>query len=338
MPSTVLVGATVKAYAPGTVANVGCGFDVIGFALAAPGDTVRAGWDPLSVRDSVRSMPPKVVIRSITGDGGRLSMDPSQNCVGVVAVAMLSALAPSELSMLPGSLWLELEKGLPLGSGLGSSAASSAAAALAVNRLLGEPYTPEQLVVFAAEGERAACGAAHADNVAPAILGGFVLVQGYNPLRVVELPVPSQLYYAAVCPGVELRTSDARRVLPAQYERATLVLQLGSFGGFIAALYRDDTDLLLSCLSDHIAEPFRWPLIPHSEAVRQAAKQVGATSCHIAGSGPTMFSFAKSEAQASTIAEAMRLTFEANRVAATSYHGPVGRQRPSVTVINSESL
>src|SRR3546814_726426 len=187
----------VRVFAPATVANVACGFDILGFALDEPGDTVTArfceGGD--------------VKILSVTGDEGRLPREATRNTAGVAIRHLLNHLGEKR------GIEVELEKALPLGSGLGSSAASAVAGVVAANTLLGEPLTREELIPFTMEAERAACGAAHADNAALAMLGGFVLIRGYDPLDLVKIPAPEELWCAGVHPPMEIRTEDARKIL-----------------------------------------------------------------------------------------------------------------------------
>ena len=195
---------SVTVFAPATVANVGSAFDVLGFAVAHPGDTVTARAQPQA----------GVTISEISGDNGVLSRDPQANTAGVSVLALLKHLSEKGASTYSSAgIELSLQKGLPIGSGLGSSSASTVAAVVAANELLGAPLSREALLPFAMEGERVACGAAHADNVAPALLGGFILIRSYNPLDVVYLPTPPGAWVTVVLPELELKTQDARKVL-----------------------------------------------------------------------------------------------------------------------------
>ncbi len=279
----------VKAYAPATVANVCCGFDVLGFALDAPGDEV---W----VR---KQAAPGITITAVTGVEG-LSDDPAKNVIGVVAQKMLT-----DLNYTSG-LEMQLHKGMPVGSGLGSSAASSAAAAFAVNELLGQPFSPEELVVYAMEGERLASGSAHADNVAPSLLGGFVLVRGYNPLDVIPLGVPLDLYCSVLYPQIELKTSLSRSILKQEIPLKKAVQQWGNLAGLIAGLLKKDYALIGRSLQDVIFEPERSILIPLFKQVKKAALQAGALGCGISGSGPSIFALSPS----ADIAENVKLAME----------------------------
>ncbi len=206
---------SVKAIAPATVANVSCGFDIFGFAVEAPADEVI-----LTLKKE-----PGVVIKTITGDGGRLPMESDRNTSGVAVEAFLREIESDQ------GVEIVLNKKLPLGSGMGSSAASSVAALVAINHLLDEPYSREQLLPFAMEAERIACGSAHADNVAPSLLGGFVLIRGYEPLDVAKIPTPANLYCTLVHPHLELKTSDSRRVLKSSIPLKDAVTQWGNIAG-----------------------------------------------------------------------------------------------------------
>jgi homoserine kinase len=261
------------AFAPATVANVSCGFDILGFALEEPGDIVSVEKGDVS----------GVTIRNISGDGGLLPYDSDKNVCSVAIQAMLNALGQSE------NLQISITKGLPLGSGLGSSAASTVAALVAANEVLGAAFTRRELLRFAIEGERIACGAAHADNVAPSLLGGIVLIRDYESLDVISLPVPDSLYVTIVHPHFELRTQDARMVLRKKISLEESRIQCGNVGGFIAGLYSNDYELIRRSLRDVIAEPSRGLLIPGFYELREAALAAGALGSGISGSGPSIF-------------------------------------------------
>jgi homoserine kinase len=277
----------VTAFAPATVANVSCGFDILGFAIGEMGDRVRVA---LSDHAGLR-------VVSIVGDGGRLPLEPEKNTCTVAIQAFLDRLNSDQ------GLDIALIKGLPLGSGMGSSAASAAAALMAVNELMGRPFTKSELVPFAMEAERIACGAAHADNVAPSILGGFVLIRDYAPLDIVKLPVPEGLYTTLIHPHIELRTADSRSVLRRQISLQDAVVQSGNIAGLISALYTSDLKLLGRSLKDVIAEPYRALLIPGFYELREAIQKVGALGSGISGSGPTLFVLSESQEIAESAAK-----------------------------------
>jgi homoserine kinase len=298
----------VSVFAPATVANVGSAFDVLGFAIDSPGDTITAR----------RVSTPGVRITSIVGDNGRLPMAAEENTAGVSVRALLAAYRetnPTEASEI--GVELELIKGLPIGSGLGSSSASTVAAVVAVNELLSSPFARQDLLPFAMEGERVACGAAHADNVAPSLLGGFVLIRSYEPLDVIPLPSPAETWVVVVTPALELKTSDARRVLKRSVTLESAIAQWGNVAALVAGIYRNDIALMGRSLEDKIIEPERAQLIPGYAAAKAAALEVGAVGCSISGSGPSVFALCRSQEEGVCIAAAMSNAFSQAGVAAT---------------------
>jgi homoserine kinase len=302
----------VKVFAPATVANVASGFDVLGFALERPGDTVRL----------IRQEEKRVELEAVRGDGGRLPLDPARNTAGVAVSRFL------ESRGWPFGVKLELEKGMPLASGLGSSAASAVAGVVAANLLAGEPCRPFDLLPFTLQAEEVACGAAHADNVAPALLGGFVLIRSYEPLDLVRLPVPEGLAAAAVHPHTEIRTEDARRILKKEVRLADAVRQWGNLAGLVAALYEGDLQLLGRSLLDVVAEPRRALLIPGFAQVKAAALASGALGCSISGSGPSMFALCASQESAWAAGKAMQETFRRVGLECDLYVSAINRVGP----------
>jgi homoserine kinase len=295
----------VRAFAPATVSNVGPGFDIMGFALHRPGDTVDA---ELTDR-------PGVEVAGITGDGGILPRAPGSNAAAAAAASVWNAACALDALDLPvhvrnGGIRLTLHKGLPLQSGLGSSGASAAAGAFAANELLGRPFSAEALVPHGIMGERAACGSAHADNVAPALLGGFVLIRSYHPLDLVRLPVPDGLFVAIVHPRCRVSTRQARGLVRNRTFRIDdIVSNLGNVAAMVAALHQSNLPLLGRCIDDRLVEPIRAGLIPGYADVKRAALDAGALGCSISGSGPTVFALADTESTAAHAASAMRDTF-----------------------------
>jgi homoserine kinase len=285
--------ASVKVFAPATVANVASGFDVLGFALERPGDAVRL----------TRKAERRVDLVAVEGDGGRLPLDPARNTAGVAVTRFL------ESRGWPFGVDLVLEKGMPLASGLGSSAASAVAGVVAANLLAGEPCSPGDLLPFTLQAEQVACGAAHADNVAPALLGGFVLIRSYEPLDIVRLPVPKGLAAATAHPHTEIRTEDARRILKKDVRLADAVRQWGNLAALVAALYEGNLALLGRSLLDVVAEPRRAMLIPGFAQVKAAALASGALGCSISGSGPSMFALCASLEEAWAAGKSMQETF-----------------------------
>lgn len=281
----------IKAFAPATVANVACGFDVLGFAIHGLGDYVTASF----------SEEQGLSITSISGDDGKLPKEIKKNTAGL---AVLSLLEKADLENEMG-IELEIEKKMPLGSGLGSSAASSAAAVFAVNELLGNPFSRNDLLPFAVEGELAASGTAHADNVAAALIGGFILVKTHQPPDVVSLNTPDKLHCTIIHPEIEIQTKNSRKILKKEVALQKAVTQWANLGSLIAGLYTNDYDLIGRSLHDEIIEPVRSVLIPGFSEMQQAALDHGALGCSISGSGPSLFALSISQDQAEEIGKAM---------------------------------
>jgi homoserine kinase len=284
----------IRVFAPATVANLGPGFDVLGLALSRPGD----------VLDAEISDRPGVEIVEVTGDGGLLSRDSEQNVAGRAAADVLRRAHAGN------GVRLWLHKQMPLASGLGSSGASSAAGAVAVNELLGKPLSQREVVLSAMEGERAASGTPHADNVAPSVMGGVVLVRSYEPFEVVALPVPDELHVSVVHPHCKVSTAEARRLVKGRtYSLEAIVANLGNIAALVAALGRGDLELLGRSIDDRLVEPLRAALIPGFAAVKQAALDAGGLGCSIAGSGPSVFAFAGSMEAAEKVGAVMQKAF-----------------------------
>lgn len=289
---------TVRAFAPATVANVSCGFDVFGFAVEEPGDEVILTFtEGTGVR-----------IKKIEGDGGRLPLEAEKNTAGVAVLAFLKAIKSDQ------GVEIILKKNLPLGSGMGSSAASSVAALVGINHLLGEPFLRSDLLPFAMEAERIACGSAHADNVAPSLMGGFVLIRGYDPLDVVSIPTPENLYCTLIHPHLELNTQDSRKVLRVNITLKDAVTQWGNIAGLVAGLMKPDYGLISRSLKDVIAEPVRSMLIPGFDIIKQKAVENGALGSGISGSGPTIFALSTEEETAHLVGKAIGYEFEKFRL------------------------
>jgi homoserine kinase len=285
---------SIKASAPATVANVSCGFDIFGFAVEAPADEVI-----VTLTDK-----PGVTIAKIIGDDGRLPLEAEKNTCSVAVLEFLKAVNSKY------GAEIILYKNLPLGSGMGSSAASSAAALVAINELHGNPLTREQLLPFAMESERIACGSAHADNVAPSLLGGFVLIRGYAPLDVATIPTPANLFCTLVHPHLELKTEDSRRVLKPTIPIKDAITQWGNIAGMVVGLMKPDYGLIQRSLNDVVAEPIRSVLIPGFYKIKEEAIKAGALGCGISGSGPTIFALSTERTIAQTVGEAMQKQFD----------------------------
>ncbi|CAI5927800.1 unnamed protein product [Closterium sp. NIES-64] len=306
----------VTAFAPATVANLGPGFDFLGCAVEGLGDHVTA-----RILDVPAPPSGNIIIESIEGDNGRLGFDPTTNCIGIAARATMELLGLYGLDGKGGSsgsgsnlpvIGLTLNKGLPLGSGLGSSAASAAAAAVAVNALFGSPLSKAQLVLAGLQSEAAVSGY-HADNVAPALMGGFVLVRSYRPLHLIPLAFGEgkKLFFVVVTPAFEAPTKEMRAALPKEITMASHVANSSQAAALIHAIHTGDARLLGAALaSDTIVEPRRSPLIPGMSAVKVAAKAAGAHGCTISGAGPTAVAVVDSEEVGRAVGAAMVEAFQ----------------------------
>ena len=290
--------SSIRVFAPATVGNVGCGFDIMGLAVDNPGDEVV-----LTENNSE-----KLVIKKITGDDGRLSYNINKNTVSVSIHAFLKHYGIKQ------GFDIVLNKKMPLGSGLGSSAASAVAGVYAANMLLGNAFKKSELIPFAMEGERVACGSAHADNVAPCMLGGIVLIRSNQPLDLISLPSPEQLFITIVHPHVEVLTKDARAVLKKKVPLKDGVQQWANTAAFVAGLYQENFELIGRAVTDVIAEPYRADLIPQFYKVKEAALENGAIASSISGSGPSIFALSKGSRSCRDIAKAMSKKFSAAKI------------------------
>lgn len=277
----------IKVFCPATIANISCGFDVLGLCLDNVGDEMI-----------IRKTKEKGV-RITKIDGADLPLETDKNVSGVAAVAMLETIE------VDCGFEIEIYKKIKAGSGIGSSAASSVGAVYGINELLGRPFSRKELVFFAMQGEKLASGVAHADNVAPALLGGFTLVRSYTPLDVIRIDSPKELYAVVVHPQIEVRTADSRSVLKEQVTLKKAIIQWGNLGGLISGLYTEDYDLISRSLHDEIIEPLRSVLIPGFDSIKGAAIEAGALGSGISGSGPSIFAFCKGEKMANKVRIAM---------------------------------
>lgn len=309
MTQKVNMSKSIKIFAPATVANVGSGFDILGFALENPGDE-------LVVRLSSN---PGIIIFNKT-QFKNIPLDPAMNVSGVSLMAMLQKLKSNQ------GFEIEITKKIMPGSGLGSSAASSVASVVAANHLLGNPCSPQELIPFAMEGERLVSGVAHADNVGPCTLGGFVLIRSYKPLDIIALDYPKALYCAVVHPQIEVRTEDARKILKDKITLKDAIVQWGNVAGVITGLFRGDLNLIGRSLEDVIVEPIRSVLIPGFDAVKKAAMDAGALGCSISGSGPSMFALCKSQGDAERVVLQMCETFEDEHIESESFISKIGER------------
>ncbi len=282
----------IKIFAPATLANLSCGFDVLGCCLDSVGDKMHIKKNNIN----------EVRITRITGQV--LPMVTQENVAGVAVLALLKSLNSTQ------GFDIEIDKFIKPGSGIGSSAASSAGALYAVNKLLKEPFTLKELIPFAMEGERLASGNAHADNVAPALMGGFSLVRSYEPLEIIALPSPPELRVVILHPLIELKTKDSRAILKQSVHLKDAVSQWGNLGALISSLYTEDYELLGRSLEDKIIEPVRSILIPFFDDLKKIALESGALGFGISGSGPSVFAMCKGDSVATDVKEAMRLFYK----------------------------
>lgn len=265
----------IKIFAPASVANIGCGFDIMGFPLHNVGDTIE-----------IELCNKGVEISSITGCNS-LSYNPDENICGIVAKAMMVKAETSK------GIRINLHKGIPPGSGIGSSAASASGTAFAINKLLGKPFNDKELVEFAMIGESYASGSFHADNVAPALMGGFILIRGYDPLDIIKIESPDELYCTVILPDIEIKTKEARGLVSDNVPLKKAIKQWGNVGGLVAGLYSKDYKLIGRSVEDYIAEPYRKALIPHYDSLKNELIDSGALAVNISGSGPAIFALSK---------------------------------------------
>jgi homoserine kinase len=280
------------AFAPASVGNVAIGFDILGFCVDALGDRVTV----------TRKEQPGVTIRAVRGVAGDLPLEPEKNTAGRSLLAMVEALKPDF------GFEMEIDKGIPLGSGLGGSAASAVGAVVAANALLPTPCTKLELLKFAMQGEAVASGSMHVDNIAPSLFGGLVLTVGIDNPRVKQIPVPKGVRAVIIHPHMFLSTKSARAILRRTVEMSDFVWQTANLAGFISGCYTDDLDMIRASFEDVIIEPQRQALIPGFPEVRRASMEAGALGCSISGAGPTMFAWAV-DSRAEGVRDAMKAEF-----------------------------
>ncbi len=286
----------IKIFSPATVANISCGFDILGLCL----DTVG---DEMVVREVAEK---GVKITHIIGQ--ELPFETKNNVAGVAALALLENIETTV------GFEIEIYKNIKPGSGIGSSAASAAGAVFAINELLGNPFSAEELILFAMQGEKLASGSAHADNVSPALLGGFTLVRSYEPLEVLKIDTPTELYVTIIHPQIELKTSVSRAVLKNQVPLNKMVKQMGNFGGLISGLYTSNYDLISRSLHDEIIEPNRSVLIPEFNQVKKSALKAGALGVGISGSGPSIFALCRGKGIATKVGRVMSEIYDKTHI------------------------
>jgi homoserine kinase len=304
----------VKIAAPATVANLVCGFDILGMALN----------DPKDIMEMILLDEP--VIRIKHADDYDLPVEPSKNVAGAALLALQEACEKKI------GFEVVINKCIKPGSGLGSSAASSAGAVVAANYLLGNIFSKEDLVRFAMNGEKVASGVKHADNLAPCIYGGVTLIRSILPLDIIPLSAP-HLHVTVVHPQIEVKTSDARQILRKEVQLKNAIMQWGNIAGLVTGFLKNDYDLIGRSLEDVIIEPVRSILIPGFDEVKMNSKKAGALGGGISGSGPSIFMLSKEEKTAREVEQIMKNIFQNIGVEYKTYVTSINYE--GVTVINN---
>jgi homoserine kinase len=308
----------IKIFSPATVANVSCGFDVLGFCL----DTIG---DEMIIR---KTKTKGITITKI--EGFDLPYEAEKNVAGVSALALIEDAKPDC------GFEIEIYKNIKPGSGVGSSSASAAGSVYAINELLGKPYNTTELTYFAMKGEALASGSEHADNIAPALFGGFTLVKSCNPLQILQLPTPSELYATIIHPEIEIKTAEARAILPKSFALKNAIAQWANVGSLVHALHTNDYKLLSESLNDGIIEPHRKQLIPHYDAIKAESIKAGALGCGISGSGPSIFALSEGEDNAKLVAETMRSVYSKTDINFKVYVSKINTE--GMKILNDENI
>jgi len=306
---------SIKVFAPATVANVVCGYDVLGFAVNQPGDEVI-----MTLTEGKG-----ITISKITGDDGKLPLNPAKNTVSASVQHYLNHIGKPDLGVE-----IELHKKMPIGSGLGSSSASTVAGLFAINTLMDNLLTNKELVPFAMKGEELACGYGHADNVAPALMGGFVLIRSYQPLDIISLPFPEEMHAAIVYPEVDVPTKDARQMIRSKVLLKDAVTQWGNVAGLVSGLFMKDYDLIGRSMTDILVEPTRSILIPDFYKLRSIAMKAGAVGFGISGSGPSVFALTKDADTANKITEKLKQHLKSISINSLSFVSEVNKKGPII--------
>jgi len=277
----------IKIFCPATIANISCGFDVLGLCLEAIGDEM------IIRKSNIKGIRITKII------GADLPLEASKNVAGVAALALLEKIDYEF------GFEIEIYKNIKAGSGIGSSAASAAGAVFGINELLGKPFTKKELVKFAMKGEAIASGSEHADNVTPAIFGGITLIRSTNPLDIIKIDSPSELYATVLHPQIELKTSEMRAVLQPMIPLKSAIIQWGNLGGLLSGFYTSDYELIGRSLHDEIVEPLRGQYIPKFNEIKKIALENGALGSGISGSGPSIFALSQGIETAKKVGKAM---------------------------------
>lgn len=304
----------IKVFAPASVSNIACGFDIMGFAIDEPGDEIIVK----------KTEKPGVIISNITGDDGKLPREAYKNTAGAPALTIL------DYHNINCGVEITINKKMPLGSGLGSSAASAVASAFAVNELFELNLSKLDILCYALEGEKIASGSVHADNVAPCLYGGFILIRGYDPVDIVEIDVPENLYCTIIHPHIEISTKESRRLLPKQIPLRDAITQWGNTAGLIAGLLKKDFGLISRSLKDVVAEPVRCPMIPGFQEMKEAAIESGALGCSISGSGPSLFALSDAKLTAEKTGAAMQDALNKFHLESDIYVSKINRHGPRI--------
>ena len=298
----------IRIFSPATVANVSCGFDVLGFCLDTIGD------------EMVVSITDKKGIHITKIEGYDLPFEAEKNVAGVSALALLEVAQPNF------GFEIEIYKHIKPGSGIGSSSASASGSVFAINELLGKPFDKTQLSYFAMKGEALASGSEHADNIAPGIFGGFTLVKSVSPLEILQLPTPKDLFVTIIHPQIEIKTSEARAILPTNIPLKNAITQWANVGSLVHALHTNDYELIRRSLQDVIVEPYRSQLIPHFDEVKLAANSAGALGCGISGSGPSVFALSLGITNANKVSDAMRNIYSKTSIDFEIYNSKINTE------------
>ena len=298
----------IKIFSPATVANVSCGFDVLGFCI----DTIG---DEMVIRKTKEK---GIKITKIVG--ADLPFETEKNVASVSALALYNHAKPDC------GFEIEIYKNIKPGSGIGSSSASAAGSVFAINELLGKPYNQTEITNFAMKGEAIASGCEHADNIAPALFGGFTLVKSTTPLKILQLPTPKDLFVTIIHPQIEVKTSESRAILPKDIPLQNAITQWSNVGSLVHALHTEDYNLLSESLEDVVVEPYRSQLIPHFNSVKTEVIKAGALGAGISGSGPSIFALSKGKNTAEAVAEAMKNVYSKTEIEFNVYVSKINTQ------------
>ena len=297
----------VKLFSPATISNLSCGFDVLGLCLETIGDYMEI----------IKSKKKGIYISSIIGE--KIPHDVKKNVAGVASEALIDSLKPDF------GFEIKIDKKIKPGSGIGSSAASSVGAVVGINHLLGNPLKLKELIPYALEGEKLACGSKHADNVAPAILGGITMVRSTKPIDIIKLPIPKNLKAVIIHPKIEIKTADARKVLDKSIPLDKASQYWANLGAFVSSLYENNYELMKKSIVDDIIEPKRSQLIPMFESLKQIANDNDSIGCGISGSGPSVFSLANGLKTAKIINNSFKKIYEETGIPFKTYVSDINK-------------